>query len=55
MRMWNQARPAEQNAPNAILERMRRRIGRLGLLVAIVSTLLTAGVIFVVYACVHMG
>jgi hypothetical protein len=44
----------EPTAPNAILDRMRRRIGRVGLLVAFLSTLLTAFVIFVICACAHM-
>lgn len=41
----------EYHAPNAILERMRRRISRVGLLVGFVSSLLTALVIFAVCAC----
>ena len=41
----------EQHAPNALFERMRRRIGRVGLLVAFVSSMLAAIVIFVVCAC----
>jgi hypothetical protein len=41
----------EHHAPNAILERMRRRISRVGLLVGFVSSLLTALVIFAVCAC----
>jgi hypothetical protein len=44
----------EPTAPNAILERMRRRIGRVGLLVAFVSSLLTALVIVVICACASM-
>ncbi|HTU22205.1 MAG TPA: hypothetical protein VMG10_29470 [Gemmataceae bacterium] len=44
----------EPNAPNAILEHMRRRIGRVGLLVAVVSTLLASLVIFVICACANL-
>jgi hypothetical protein len=40
----------EYVAPNAILDRMRRRISRVGLLVAVLSTLLTALAIGAVYA-----
>jgi hypothetical protein len=40
----------ESTAPNAILERMRRRISRVGLLVAFVSTLLTVLLFFVARA-----
>ncbi len=39
------------SAPNAILDHMRRRIGRLGLLVGFFSSLLAAVVIFVICAC----
>lgn len=46
--------PHEPTAPNAILERMRRRIGRVGLLVAFVSSLLTALVIVVICACARL-
>ncbi|HEY7309700.1 MAG TPA: hypothetical protein VH643_10115 [Gemmataceae bacterium] len=49
-----ESRPYEITAPNAILDRMRRRIARIGLLVAFVSSLLTAIVIFVVCACASM-
>jgi hypothetical protein len=42
------------SAPNAILERMRRRIGRVGLLVAFVSVLVTASVIFFLCACASL-
>jgi hypothetical protein len=48
------SRPHEFTAPNAILDRMRRRIARVGLLVAFVSTLLTAVVIFIVCACASL-
>lgn len=41
-------------APNALFERMRRRVGRVGLLVAFMSSLLAAIVIFVVCACAHV-
>jgi hypothetical protein len=44
----------ESIAPNAILEHMRRRIARVGLLVAAVSTLLASVVIFVICACAHL-
>jgi hypothetical protein len=49
-----ESRPQECTAPNAILDRMRRRIARVGLLVAFVSSLLTAVLIFVVCACATM-
>ncbi len=39
------------SAPNAILDHMRRRIGRVGLLVGFFSSLLAAVVIFVICAC----
>lgn len=51
MRIQDESPTRESIAPNAILERMRRRIARVGLLVAFVSTLLTAFVIVVVCAC----
>jgi hypothetical protein len=41
----------EPSAPNAILQHMRRRISRIGLLVAFLSTLLTALAVFVICAC----
>ena len=44
----------DNRAPNAILERMRRRISRVGLLVAFVSSVLTALVIFAVFACASL-
>jgi hypothetical protein len=50
MRIQEKSRPLGYHAPNAILERMRRRISRVGLLVAFVSTLLAALLIFVVCA-----
>jgi hypothetical protein len=50
MRIQKESRPLVYHAPNAILERMRRRISRVGLLVAFVSTLLAALLIFVVSA-----
>jgi hypothetical protein len=40
----------ESSAPNAILMHMRRRIARVGLLVAVVSTLLVSLVVFVICA-----
>ncbi len=45
---------APASAPNAILERMRRRIGRVGMLVAFVSVVLTASVIFFACACASL-
>jgi hypothetical protein len=51
MRIQEESRPLGYHAPNAILERMRRRISRVGLLVAFVSALLVALLIFVVCAC----
>lgn len=54
MLMPNDTQQREPSAPNAILERMRRRIAHVGLLVAAVSTLLAALVIFVICACSHM-
>ncbi|HEY7157852.1 MAG TPA: hypothetical protein VH575_28095 [Gemmataceae bacterium] len=42
--------PCDNIAPNAILERMRRRIARVGLLVTFVSFLLTALLIVLVCA-----
>src|SRR5579871_3549975 len=45
---------APASAPNAILERMRRRIGRVGMLVAFVSVVLTVSVIFFVCACASL-
>ena len=50
MRIREESRPVGYHAPNAILERMRRRISRVGLLVAFVSTLLVALLIFAFYA-----
>ena len=49
------SRPQEYTAPNAIHDRMRRRIARVGLLVAVVSTLLTTLMIFLIYACTSLG
>ena len=51
MAIPDELQPHEQSAPNAILEHMRRRIGRVGLLVAVVSTLLVSLVIVVICAC----
>jgi hypothetical protein len=51
MRIQEESRPVGYHAPNAILKRMRRRIARVGLLVAIVSTLIVALLIFVICAC----
>ncbi len=42
------------SVPNAIVERMRRRIARVGLLVVVLSTLLASLAIFVICACAHM-
>ncbi len=44
----------QPSAPNAIFDHMRRRIARVGLLVAVVSVLLAALAIVVVCACAHM-
>jgi hypothetical protein len=41
-------------APNAILDHMRRRIGRIGLLVAFVSLIVSASVIFFICACASL-
>lgn len=46
--------PRECGAPNAILDHMRRRIARVGLLVVVVSTLLLSLVIFLICACAHL-
>ena len=54
MPIQEESRSRMCSAPNAILERMRRRISRVGLLVAFVSTLLAALVIFSVCACKSM-
>lgn len=45
---------SKSSAPNAILEHMRRRIARVGLLVVVLSTLLASLAIFVLCACAHM-
>jgi hypothetical protein len=55
MPIQDESCPRKYCAPNAILERMRRRISRVGLLVAFVSTLLTALVIFLVCACISLS
>lgn len=44
----------EQSAPNAIGDRMRRRIARLGLLVGVLSAFLASLVIFFICACGHL-
>jgi hypothetical protein len=44
----------QPSAPNAILEHMRRRIARVGLLVAFVSTVVAAAVVVVIFACVRI-
>lgn len=54
MSIPQEAQTREPSAPNAILEHMRRRIARVGLLVAFVSTLVVAVVIFVICACVRI-
>ncbi len=54
MTIWDERQQREPSAPNAILEHMRRRIARVGLLVAAVSTLLASFVIFVICACAHL-
>src|SRR5262249_10797003 len=50
MRIQEESHPLGYHAPNAILERMRRRIARAGLLVPFVSALLMALLIFAVCA-----
>lgn len=54
MPMLRELQPREQNAPNALLEHMRRRISRVGLLVAVVSLVLASLVIFAIYACAQL-
>ena len=54
MRTQDETPAREVMAPNAILDHMRRRISRVGLLVAFLSTLLTALVIFAVCACASL-
>lgn len=51
--MWkrDELRPLANTAPNAMLERMRRRISPMGWLVAAVSLSLSALVVGVIYAC----
>lgn len=51
MSIQEESHSLDHRAPNAILERMRRRISRVGMLVVVVSTLLTALAIFAVCAC----
>jgi hypothetical protein len=46
--------PPKPSAPSAILDHMRRRIGRVGLLVVVVSSLLAAAAIFLVCACANL-
>jgi len=50
MSILGESQRRESSAPNAILEHMRRRIARVGLLVAVVSILLGSLVIFILYA-----
>ena len=54
MSIPDEVQSREASAPNAILDHMRRRIGRVGLLVAVVSTLLASVVIFVICACASL-
>lgn len=54
MSILDESRQTESGAPNAILEHMRRRIARVGLLVVVVSTLLASLVVFLICACAHM-
>jgi hypothetical protein len=54
MPMLRQSQKQEPSAPNAILESMRRRIARVGLLVAGVSIVLASLVIFFICACAHL-
>lgn len=54
MSIADKTRPEESSAPNAILDHMRRRIARVGLLVAAISTLLASLVIFLMCACAHL-
>jgi hypothetical protein len=54
MSIPGETRHNESRAPNAILEHMRRRIARVGLLVAVISTVLASLVTFVICACAHM-
>jgi hypothetical protein len=52
--MLRESQRRESSAPNAILESMRRRIARVGLLVAGVSVVLASLVIFFICACAHL-
>jgi hypothetical protein len=54
MAIPDEVQARQSSAPNAILEHMRRRIGRVGLLVAVVSTLLASLAIFVICACASL-
>ena len=54
MSIQKEAQTDESTAPNAILDHMRRRIARVGLLVAFVSASLAAVVVFVICACASM-
>jgi hypothetical protein len=47
----NRKPSTEPTAPNAILDHMRRRISRIGLLVGLFSSVLAAAVIFLICAC----
>ena len=51
MSIPDESQSRKLSAPSAILEHMRRRIGRVGLLVAVVSTVVASLVIFVICAC----
>lgn len=51
MSIPGESQPREYNAPNAILDHMRRRIARVGLLVIAVSIVLVSLLIFLLCAC----
>jgi hypothetical protein len=54
MSIPGEPQPREQTAPNAILEHMRRRIARVGLLVVVVSTVLASLVIVLICVYAHL-
>jgi hypothetical protein len=54
MSILKETQRSASSAPNAILKHMRRRVARVGLLVAAISTLLASLVIFVICACAHI-
>ena len=54
MSIPHEAQTREHNAPNAIGDRMRRRIARVGLLVGVLSAFLASLVIFFICACAHI-